>query len=86
MARDLAAELEALEAAIARGVLVYRYQDRYEEFRSLDDMIRIRDGLRRQLGIPTAAFGARDVLVEYNKGIRPGIRESAGGNWQGWVP
>lgn len=86
MARDLAAELDALEAAINRGVLIYRYQDRYEEFRSLDDMIRIRDGLRAQLGIPTGVAGGRDVLVEYNKGIRPGIRENAGGSWQGWVP
>jgi hypothetical protein len=85
MARDLAAELEALEAAINRGVLVYRYQDRYEEFRSLDDMIRIRDGLRRQLGIATAAPGSRDALIEYNKGTRPGVGQHSG-TWQGWVP
>jgi hypothetical protein len=41
---------DALDQAIAAGVLSVQHGDTRTQFRSLDDMYRVRDDLRRQAG------------------------------------
>ncbi len=43
-------QLDALERSIYEGVLKIEYSDKKMEFRSLKEMIEIRDMLRRDLG------------------------------------
>lgn len=69
MARDLQKDLDEVEGLINRGVAAGRYQDRYEEYRSLADLELIRKRLRRQLGLD--GQGSSDLLIEYSKGLRP---------------
>ena len=45
------AQLDALEAAIAGGELVVQYQDKKVQYRDLGEMMRIRDMMRRDLGL-----------------------------------
>lgn len=45
------AQLQALEAAIAQGVTKVRYVDKEVTYRSLDEMLRIRDDMKAQLGL-----------------------------------
>lgn len=47
-------QLTALENAIAEGVKRVKYQDKEVEYRSLEEMITLRDAMRRELGIVTA--------------------------------
>ena len=47
------AQLNALEAAIAQGVTSVSYRDRTVQYRSLNDMIKLRDQMRRDLGLIT---------------------------------
>lgn len=51
------ADLAKLEAAIARGALRVEYQGQSVTYQSLDAMLRIRDQMRRELGITTAESG-----------------------------
>ena len=46
-----AKDLEALEKAIAQGVRSVKYTDKEIEYRSLDDMLRLRDVIKRDLGL-----------------------------------
>ena len=43
--------LEALEAAIAEGVLRVKYSDKEVQYRSLAEMLQVRDIMRRALGL-----------------------------------
>jgi len=43
--------LDALEQAIAEGARVVRYNNKEVTYRTLDEMIRIRDMMRRDLGL-----------------------------------
>jgi hypothetical protein len=66
-------ELNALESAIATGALSARYQDasgqsRSLQYRSLEEMLRIRDGMRRELGLVPNKSQTR-VLSAF-KGLR----------------
>lgn len=45
------AQLDALEEAISQGVLVVKYKDREVRYRSLDEMQRLRETIRRELGL-----------------------------------
>jgi parvulin-like peptidyl-prolyl isomerase len=60
------AQLAALEAAIAEGALTVKYQDKQVTYRSLDEMIRLRNMMRREMGHST---GARAVVPEFSKGL-----------------
>lgn len=44
------ADLTAIEEAIAKGIFKVDYNDRSVTYRSLDDMLKIRDLIRRCLG------------------------------------
>jgi len=43
-------QLDRLEEAIAEGVLEVKYQDRTVRYRSLNQMIQLREMMRRELG------------------------------------
>lgn len=63
-------QLDTLEAAIAGGELTVKYADRAVTYRSLDEMLRIRDALRRDLGLTPAAGGR--VAPVFRKGLSGG--------------
>lgn len=44
-------QLEAVERAIASGSLQVRYADKMRVYRSLDELLRIRDIMRTSLGV-----------------------------------
>lgn len=59
-------QLSILEAAIAEGTTRVRYADKTVEYRSLDEMLRIRNLMREELGAGGA--GGR-YYGEFNKGL-----------------
>lgn len=44
-------QLDALNAAIAQGALRVRYADKEVEYRSLSDMLQLRDQMMQSLGL-----------------------------------
>jgi hypothetical protein len=60
-------QLESLEKAIADGALTVKYSDKMITYRSLDEMIRIRDILRKDLGKIESASTRRKA--EFSKGL-----------------
>lgn len=61
-------QLEALNSAIAEGVLKVKYQDKEVEYRSLRDMLALRDAMRRELGLDDSSGNNRTVGV-YGSGL-----------------
>lgn len=59
-------QLDAIEAAIAEGTLKVEYGDKKVEYRSLNEMIRIRDIIKASLNP-----GSRRTLAETSKGVFP---------------
>lgn len=61
-------DLEAIDSAIKSGRLRVRYGDRDVTYRSLDEMLRIRDLINHELGL--VADGGRTVRYStYSKGL-----------------
>ncbi len=60
-------QLDAIEAAIAEGALTVKYQDKSVTYRSLDEMIRIRNIMRESLGLVRRS--SVEVKPEFSKGI-----------------
>ena len=60
-------QLDALEEAIAQGSLSVQYGDKRVQYRSLDEMLRLRDLMRKELGKITA--GSTTVLSKFGKGL-----------------
>lgn len=60
------AQLEALEQSIARGVRRVQYADEAVEYRSLDEMIRLRNTMRRQLG---GSLASGRTYAQFSKGL-----------------
>ncbi|MCO5238857.1 MAG: hypothetical protein M9904_02270 [Chitinophagaceae bacterium] len=60
-------QLVALEAAIAQGALVVEYADKRVEYRSLNEMLKIRDLMREAL-CPDVGNGNRRFAV-FSKGF-----------------
>lgn len=60
--------LTALESAIAEGARKVKYQDKEIEYRSLDEMMKVRDLIRRELGIVDSDGTNRKVGV-YGSGL-----------------
>lgn len=61
-------ELAALNKAIANGVLSVRYADRTVQYRTLEEMLKLRTMMMDELGLPGATRAAVKHL-SYSKGI-----------------
>ena len=65
--------LQALEQAIAEGALKVKYDNKEVEYRSLDDMMKIREAMRKVLCInkPTtkSALGGKTTIAIHSKGL-----------------
>lgn len=60
------ADLAALEAAIAKGVIEVQYSDKRIKYRSLSEMWQIRNEMKKCLGL--VGKGGR-LLTKHNKGL-----------------
>lgn len=60
-------QLDSIEQAIAEGSLRVRHDGREVTYRSLDDMIRVRDLIRADLG--TELRGRTYALGTFSKGL-----------------
>lgn len=61
-------QLDTLEAAIAEGTLKVEYGDKKVEYRSLNEMIRIRDIMKAELnGLPKQ----KRTYASFSKGTHP---------------
>lgn len=69
MTNYTAEHLKRLDEAIARGVLSVQYEDRRTQYRSLDEMLRIRALMRRALGDVAASPRERRRRGSYGKGL-----------------
>jgi hypothetical protein len=66
-------QLDAIETAIAAGVTRVSYDGKSTEYRSLDEMMRIRDIIQRALGlVPT---GSASVFAAHSRGFVGGSSE-----------
>jgi hypothetical protein len=61
------AQYERLCAAIAEGALIVKHDNKTVEYRSLDDMMRIKNVMERDLGLVQANGGRR--VAEFCKGL-----------------
>ena len=67
--------LKSLELAIAEGAKRVKYSDKEIEYRSLDEMLKIRDLMRKELGLgkcsnaKSGLFGGRRINAIYKKGL-----------------
>lgn len=59
-------QLDAIEAAIAEGVTTVKYENKEVTYRSLEEMIKIRDIIRADLGLTSR--GARRY-ASFSKGL-----------------
>jgi len=60
-------QLDALEDAISKGVRTVKYEDKEVEYRSLEDMLKLRDLMRRALGLtgkPSRIYPTTDKGLE----------------------
>lgn len=62
-------DLEALEQALAKGIKRVRYTDREVEYRSVDEMLKVRDVMRQCLGLNGQEGRGRRRLATTNKGL-----------------
>lgn len=64
-------QLSKLEEAIAQGSLTVKYADKQVTYRSLDEMLRIRDLMRTDIGVADKSRGGR-VYPSFSKGFNCG--------------
>jgi hypothetical protein len=60
--------LDSLEEAIAQGALRVQFGDREVIYRSIDEMMKVRDLIRRKLGLVDTSEGNR-VYPSHSKGF-----------------
>lgn len=60
--------LLALEDAIVKGVRRVKYTDKEVEYRSLEEMLQLRNLMRKELGVGASGAGAR-LLGKFSKGL-----------------
>lgn len=60
------AQLDALNAAIAQGALQVRYGDKHVIYRSMDEMLRLRDLMKRELG---QVSNNQKIFPNFSKGF-----------------
>ena len=58
--------LQALEEAIAQGALRVRYSDKEVQYRSLAEMLQLRDLMRQELGLSQPT---RRLFAKHSKGL-----------------
>ena len=61
-------DLDAIEAAIKSGTTMVKYDTKTVTYRSLDELIRIRELIKKELGQTTGASSR--VYMETSKGIK----------------
>lgn len=66
--------LQALEEAIAEGALRVKYSDKEVEYRSLSEMMKIRDTMKKALCLnkknsKPGLFGGKRAKMEHSKGL-----------------
>ena len=61
-------DIAQLEKAIAQGTLRVQYADKLIEYRSLNDMLRTLDILRKELGVAPKNGGRK--FADFNKGLQ----------------
>ena len=59
-------QLHALEKALAEGVLTVKYSDKLITYRSLDEMLRLREAMRLALGLTEKSVR---LLARHSKGL-----------------
>jgi hypothetical protein len=67
-------KLLALESAIADGTLRVKYSDKEIEYNSLKEMLRLREIMRKELGLKnksgsSGVFGGRRIVGVHTKGL-----------------
>lgn len=69
-------QLKSLESAIADGALKVKYSDKEVEYRSLEEMLKIRDIMKNDLGLnkpcckkSRGLFGGKRLHMEHSKGL-----------------
>lgn len=60
-------QLDALDEAISQGALIVRYADKSVQYRSLAEMLQLRDLMRQELGLNSP--GGRRLLAKHSKGL-----------------
>lgn len=66
MANFTQEQLDALTEAISQGAVKVKYSDKEVEYRSLEEMMKIRDMMKQELG---QVKGSGRTLVEWSKGL-----------------
>lgn len=61
-------QLDALESAIAQGVLRVKYADKEVIYQSTEEMLRIRSIMRRELG---QVSKSQKIFSKFSKGLWP---------------
>lgn len=64
-------DLVAIEQALVKGVRIVKYVDKEVTYRSVDEMLKIRDMIRQCLGMKDANTGGRGLrrVASYNKAL-----------------
>lgn len=62
-------QLDAIEVAIANGRTSVEYDGRKVTYRSLAEMLKVRDLIRQQLGL--SAKSPRTRVIVHDKGVTP---------------
>lgn len=63
-------ELIILEKAIATGATSVQYADKKVEYRSLSEMMQIRDNIRKELGLDSTVNNPRRAYASFDKGLK----------------
>lgn len=61
-------DLETLEKAVAQGTLRVKYADKEIEYRSLNEMLRLLDLMRKELGVAPKNGGRK--FASFDKGLK----------------
>ena len=74
-------DLDALEGAIKSGITHVQFADRSVTYRSLDDMLKLRDIIQKELGLTTSN---QTHYSMFRKGPRPGTLPGTGRHRSGF--
>lgn len=62
-------QLDAIEIAIASGTLIVAYSDKRVQYRSMTELIMVRDMIRKELGLAPAS---KRLYMQHTKGTDRG--------------